>query len=288
MSYAGKPESTAAAAPAAPEASAPAATAQLAASAPAEPAAPQAVPEAGAQPQPEAAKPEAKTEVAPGDEPTFLETAEAEGAKKPVDEKPGDKKPGEEGAEKKPGDAEAEAPKVHFEPYTLPEGFKADQEKMVEFNTIVANDKLTPQERGQKLVDLYVSETAKMADHMLAEQVRVFGDTRKQWRREIAQDPEMGGAGLKTTENAVARMRDLFVPNKDMAAFKTMLKVTGAGDHPAFIRMMRNVARRLDEPSPVTPNFKPPPDIGLKPKSAAGRRAGLYDHPSSVARREGS
>jgi len=82
---------------------------------------------------------------------------------------------------------------------------------------------------------------------------------------------------------AVAKMRDEFVPADRMKAFNDFLRVTGAGDHPEFIRLMNNVARRLDEPAAPSVAYQPPANIGQRPSGA--KRSALYDHPTSNGNR---
>jgi hypothetical protein len=286
MSDAGKPDGAAAPVAAAPVAAAPApaadAPAPAPAPAPAADAAPAAIvpPVEGAPALVEGAKP-VEAAKPPEPEPSLLEQFDATGAKKPEGEKPKEGEKPAEGA--KP--VEAAAPVFEFKPYVLPEGIKAEEPQIKEFNEILTKADLDPQARGQELVTLHGKYMQQYADQLAAEQHRVFAETRKGWVNEIKSDPTIGGSGFNTTMMGVARMRDLFVPKEQMGAFNDFLKITGAGDHPAFIKLMNNVAKRFDEPSPPPPSFKPPPDIGVKP--GRGGRAALYDHPNSQQRRNG-
>lgn len=251
---------------------------------PAEPAAPAPAPEPAAPaPEPAAPAPEGEKPPVEGEppalEPSLLEKFTAEGEKKPDVEKPKDGEKPPEG-EKPPGEA---PPVFDFKPYELPEGIKADDTQLKEFNDLLVKPDLDPQARGQELMNLHAKHMQSYAEHLAAEQHRVFSDTRKGWVNSVKSDPQLGGSGFNTTMTGVARMRDLFVPKENLGEFNRFLAITGAGDHPEFIRMMSNVAKRFDEPSPPPPSFKPPPDIGVKP-GQSGRRA-LYDHPNSQARR---
>ena len=145
---------------------------------------------------------------------------------------------------------------------------------------------LSPQDRGQKLVDLHLENMNDYAQFVSREQQRVFSETRQGWRNEIKSDPELGGSGYETNMKAVARMRDMLVPKEHRASFDKFLRVTGAGDHPEFIRVLLRAAKFYDEPAPNPPGpgFKPPADIGRKP-GGDGRRSTLYDHPNSEAKR---
>ena len=260
------------------------------AAAPAAPAAPVAAPVVEA-PKPDApAAPEAKpADVKPHtDTPTLLEGVKAPEAKapetkpaekspeKPVEAKPGEKppeaaKPGEKPAEAAAAEKppEAAAPTVYE--IKLPEGIKGEKEVMTSLTTLFGEAKVEP-EAAQKIVDIGTKAMLDYRNQLHREQHQTFAETRKDWVKEVMGDPILGGAGHKTAMGAVARMRDLFVPEADQKAFNDFLRVTGAGDHPAFLRMLHNAARYFDEPGLPPANPKPPPNNGRAP----GRR-GLRD-----------
>jgi hypothetical protein len=181
-------------------------------------------------------------------------------------------------AAEKPVEAVAQ-PLPTYEPFKLPDGITADPTRMAAYNEVLGKHAIT-QEVGQELVSLHTAAIQDMALHMAAEQHRAFADTRAEWREQIKSDERMGGSAFQTTQAAVARMRDMFVPESDRAGFNEFLRVTGAGDHPAFWRVLLNAARHFDEPSLPPPSPKPPTDIGRNP--AKGGRRSLYDHPSST------
>lgn len=234
-----------------------------------EPAAP--VVEAPAEPAADALKPHTET-------PTLLD----EGTK-PVEAKEGEA-PGEPKAPEPPK-PEAPAP-VKFEPYKLPEGLKPDEARITAFNEILTKE-LPPQERGQALLDMHREEMEKY-DHQLRQaQHDAFAQTRAGWRKEVMADPELGGSGFRTAMTAVAKMRDMFVSRekpgtdgykRDTDAFNQFMLTTGAGDNPAMLRFVHNIARRFDEPAAPPAPYKPPPDIGQKP-GTRGRLRDLYQSP---------
>ena len=203
------------------------------------------------------------------DTPTLLEEA------KPVEGKPGEAKPDDA---PKP----TEAAPVALAPYVLPEGVKLDNARIGTFNELLTKE-LPPQERGQALVDMHIKEMQAYAAHTAQEQQRIFSDTRAGWRKQAMSDGEMGGAGWETSMISVAKMRDMFVRESDRGEFNNFLRVTGAGDHPQFLKFLFNVARRFDEPAPSHAPYQPPPDIGKRPQG--GRRSSLYDHPTSSTNR---
>lgn len=168
-------------------------------------------------------------------------------------------------------------PEYKFE---MPKALKEAPKEMGDFTTILGDFK-APVEAGQKLLDLHAKAMEAYAqaynEQALANQHRVFNEMRTGWREKIRSDPELGGAGFETTSRAVARMRDLLVPESDRKEFEEYLRVTGSGDHPALWRLLHRAARYFDEPAP------PPP--GARPTKTNGQRAGgasvLYDNPRS-------
>lgn len=186
--------------------------------------------------------------------------------------------------EVKPPDAAAP---VKYEPFTLPEGVKADEAKIAEFQTLIGTHGVT-QETAQKLVNLHTANLQAYAEQVAQDQVKAWNETRAGWVQQIKSDEQLGGAGHQTVTQAVARMRDLFVPNgpegspaaAERKAFNEFLNVTGAGDHPAFWRFLYNVSRRFDEPAAPAIQARPPADLGRKPGSRPGVRL-LYDNPTS-------
>lgn len=219
-------------------------------------------------------------------------------AEKPAEAKPADVKPAEAKPDvPKPEDAKpAEAAKpeplaaVEYK-YELPATLKLDDALKGELHTALDAFRGNPAEGAQPLIDLHnrivTDLVTQNADATLRNQHKSFNDTRTQWNKDWAADEQIGGAGYQTALRAVARMRDQFVSAElpgtpkyetDRKSFEEFLRVTGAGDHPAFGRFLHNVARAFDEPALPPTNGKPAPNNGAKPGS---RRERMYDHPSS-------
>ena len=293
-----KPVELVAPVPAAPEPVAPSAPA---APAPAEPAAPAPAPAAPAAPAPAPTEP-----AAPAIEPGLLEqfdadkaakeaakTKEPEKAKEPSKEaaKPTDKPV--EKAEEKPAEASKEAAKtepaapepVAYE-YALPETLKMDEAVKASFHEALDGFRADPAKGAQKLIDLHnqamVDYDKSLRTQIRDEQIKAFNETRKGWRTQVMADEQIGGSGYQTSMGAIARMRDMLVPESDRASFEEFLKYTGAGDHPAFLRLLHNAARYFDEPGIAPPNPQPTKDAGRPPN----RRATLYDNPRSPNNRQ--
>lgn len=228
--------------------------------------------------------PESGAEVAVP-EPTLLQKFDE-------DKKPAEKPAEAVKAEEKPVEAKpaeeiqpTEAPVVVAPVYTdfeIPEGFGPDTTKLSEFTNIIGKFNAS-QEGGQELLNMHAHAMREYAEHLSREQHRVFADTRAGWRKEALADTDIGGAGHQTAMGAIARMRDMFVPEAERQAFDNFLVVTGAGDHPQFLKLLHRAARYFDEPRIAPPNPKPPADNGKRPRGRG--MSDIYDHPTSTANR---
>lgn len=203
----------------------------------------------------------------PATTPTLLEAA----GKKPDEAK------GKEVSVAEPVAPGQEQPAWKFE---LPPTLQDSPKEMGEFTGILATiGQKSAQDVGQELINLHANAMTKYAEAVAQKQIDVFLETRQKWATEVMADRELGGAGHRTTMGAIARVRDALVPEKDRPAFDEFLRVTGAGDHPAFLRMLHRAAQFFDEPALPPPNFKPPKDIGKNPN----QRNGLYRNKSATA-----
>lgn len=240
------------------------------------------------------------------DKPTLLEKhIEAEAEKTAADAakaEPDAAKPEEiakpvEPEAAKPAEAAPPTEPVKFE-FKLPEALKttpADNQILQKFTTILGAPK-SPQETGQALLDLHAEAmeqySGQVAKDTLAEQHRVFNRMRDNWSKDVLADPEIGGAGHRTAMSAIARARDMLVSSarpgtpkyqSDIKAFDDFLRITGAGDHPVFLKVLHNAARYFDEPALPPENAQPPKDNGKAPGKSARV---LYDNPRSNPNRQ--
>lgn len=185
--------------------------------------------------------------------------------------------------------------------FALPEGVAPlDRERIGEFTGILDDAALDQQSRAQRLVDLHVAEMRRYDEATLQRQKDVFEHTQHSWREEFAADPEIGGAGARTSlvrANAAIRRftsedhrlgerlpaaSEGETRQSDRSAFMDMLRVTGAINHPEMVRFLNRVEQALREPARAAEAAVPPRDIGRRP-NGAGRvqMRDLYDHPSS-------
>ena len=211
---------------------------------PAAPAAPAAAPPVAAAPE---APPASAAPTAPSPEPpasqaaeppaTLLGAAIAKPAEAPAAE---GEKPAE--AEAKPA-AEAvgdEAPTLPaFEAFTLPEGFKADPEKLAglqkelgEFELLTKAPHEEVQKLAQRMVDRHVAELQDTVKRIGEASRESVDKTVKGWREEFLADPQWGGNNRDTTVNAAADFIRTFggPPERQQQIFNFLDK-TGLGDH---------------------------------------------------------
>lgn len=226
---------------------------------------PSSPPEAGAPAVPDAAKP---VVTLPSEVPSLLEEASLDGKPKVEGPKPAEpeKKADEVKAPEEPKAPEPpKAPDPVEYKYELPESLKLDDATRTDLHKAFDDFRADPNVGAQKLIDLHNQTVTKLVEDIRRQQYETFNETRRQWAAQVAADAELGGAGFETTKRAIARMRDMFVPEADQKDFNEFLRVTGAGDHPAFFRMLHRAARFFDEPSMPPPNIKPPANIGKRP-----------------------
>jgi hypothetical protein len=234
----------------------------------------------------EGTKPSAETKDAKTDPAKPGEAAKPEGdAAKPAEAKLGpDGKPIET-------PKEPEKPAAVDYKYALPETVKLDDTKKTELHGLLDAFRADPA-NVQPLIDYHAARMAEHATAVDAHNRNVFNEMRQENRKAIMADPVLGGSGHQTTAQAVARMRDLLIP-QDMlqprqfddgkprlSIADEFLESTGAGDHPVLWHILHNAARYLDEPQAkdMPANVRPPKNHGKPPKGGLRQ---LYDHPRS-------
>jgi len=156
-----------------------------------------------------------------------------------------------------PKPAEALKPEaVAFDPakLKLPEGMKADDPTLKTFTETVVDDKLDPQTRGQKLLDLYNNAVSAMREQTL----KVWNETNEAWKNEVRADADIGGAKFEATKTTITKAIDSLGPELSVA-FRQGLDATGAGNHPAIWKGLAKLAERLTEGGHVSGN---PPAAG--------------------------
>lgn len=255
------------------------------------PAAPQPVAGASASPEPSPAPtPAPDAPKHPSETPTLLETMKApaepgpakEEAKAPEPEKPADPANVPEKVEAKPEDKKPEEPKapevetpVEYK-FEWSEHVKPEAEKVEAFTALAREAKMTP-EQAQKAVGMFNDAASAYKAEQSRNQIETWNNTRADWRKQALADPMIGGSGHMHAMGVIARTRDMIVSDaqpgtpqyeSDAKAVDEFLRVTGAGDHPVFLKMLYRAGGRLDEPRMITAVPQPTKTNGQKPNSS--------------------
>lgn len=160
-----------------------------------------------------------------------------EAAPPPTEKKDGESllNEGEKKPETKPGAPEK------YEPFTVPEGYTLDEKVATEAGTLFKELGLS-QASGQKLIDMYVSKTTEAANAPY----EAYKELRSEWQTAAKADPEIGGK-LPEVKATVSKAIDSLGDAKLATEFREAMDLTGAGDHPAFIKAFYKLAQRAVE-----------------------------------------
>lgn len=156
------------------------------------------------------------------------------------------------GQDTQAGGGEAEVEAFDVAKLTLPEGFELPEELGGEFTKLV-NDEMTPQERGQALLDLYVKQVESQAKAGVETGAKAWTDLNAQWRDEIKALPEFAG---KLDEELGATKQALLAAGATPDFFKA-LDLTGAGNNPHVVQMFHKLTQHLREGKGVSGGAKP-------------------------------
>jgi hypothetical protein len=154
-----------------------------------------------------------------------------------------------------------------YDAFTVPDGYEIGEETSKELDGLFRGLNLS-QTQGQQLVDYYAAKSREASEAPY----KLWEETRERWINEAKADGEIGQK-LPQVRAAVTKMLDGLNDRKLTDAFKEAMDVTGAGNHPAFIKTFFRLAQRLTEGQHVS---------GVGP-SPAGQRS-PDARPASVAR----
>ena len=152
----------------------------------------------------------------------------------------GEAKEGEEGAaEKTAVKEEASAPEVP-EKYELkmPDGWTLDEEGLAELTPIMRELKAS-NEQVQAVADLYIRRMSAAREKQIAAE----RETVENWREEIRNDPEIGGA--KYEENLASVKKMLIKYGSE--DFYNYLDDSSLGNYPPFVKVMVKIAKELED-----------------------------------------
>lgn len=150
--------------------------------------------------------------------------------------------------EPKEGDVAENIPLPTYDAFTAPEGVELDSEVigdvtrlLGEFEIKTKADHAEIQALAQSLFDRHVAEVQKMAQHL----EKSMHDKRVQeaegWKAQFEKDPDIGGNRKETTVSEALEAIRIFGGNEEqLAELRNVFDTTGAGNHPAVIRLLKN------------------------------------------------
>lgn len=185
-------------------------------------------------------------------------------AKKPEAElKPeeGDKKDVKDGAPEK------------YTDYKLPEGLTLDGDTRSKADTLFKSLGLS-QEGAQSLVDFYGEAISKVA----AAPVEAYKTLTAEWRTAAESHPDLRGKlGPGQEINVrISKALDGIGDPKLASEFRSIMDLTGAGNHPAFIRVLDRFAQKVTEGTHVAGNGPSKDSQSARPQAAPSAAAAMW------------
>lgn len=119
----------------------------------------------------------------------------------------------------------------------LPEGLELPDGVLEGVKAVLANANVSP-DQAQALFDKYVEGIGQATDRTRQAGADAWADQQKQWRAEVARDPEIGGAKQQLVIADIRRGADVLLGTKQSSEFYAALDFTGAGNNPAVIRAL--------------------------------------------------
>lgn len=164
----------------------------------------------------------------------------------------------------------AKAPDAYT--FKAPENYTIDA-KLLETVTPVFKELGLTQDQAQRLVDIQVARELALAKGPQD----AYAATRADWQAKVKADPELTAAvsgdkvGIDAVKLDIGRAIATLPPDLQ-PAFREAMDITGAGDHPAFVKAMWKFAQAIGEGRPVSgagPSPQGQIKPGAKPPSAA-------------------
>lgn len=147
--------------------------------------------------------------------------------------------------------------------FEFSEDAKVDPEAIEGFSK-VAKELDIPQETAQKLAEHGVEVVKKAADSVVSNLNKEFNNLRNEWKSELSQDPEFGGAKQAETITRAQRVLDEVFPPR----FKSFLS-QGIGDNADLIIGLAKIDKMLGE-------NRVPDGKSTEPPSGGNLWDGLY------------
>src|SRR5258707_1164387 len=191
-------------------------------------------------------------------------TGELKDLAQPTTTTPTETTPPESSVEPKP--ETPGAPEAYTD-FTLPEGVKLEGETLKSAQELFKALNL-PQDGAQRLVDFHLGQIRAATEASS----KAYEDMRSAWQTAAKADPEIGPHMTKIKEN-VGRLYDAIGDAKLVGEFKSIMDLTGAGDNPAFIKVLNKLSSFVAEGRHVT---------GAQPSKFGQQAPGTNERPSAA------
>lgn len=129
--------------------------------------------------------------------------------------------------------------------FKLPETFKADPATLSAYTNVLGKYGIS-QEAGQELVDFHTNAMKQYADSVAQNQQAVFEKTKTDWQK--ASQKEFGNRFDTTLNDAKWAISQFGGTKQQQAELVALYGYSGTGNHPAQIRLLANMAKKLREP----------------------------------------
>lgn len=132
-----------------------------------------------------------------------------------------------------------------YEDFKVPEGHTLDEAVATEFTTL-AKDMNLSQSQAQSLVDFYVAKTQEA----FSAPFDTYKRMQEEWVEQVKSHPEIRGK-LDQVKSTIAGALDGLGDAALATDFRRAMDLTGAGNHPAFVRVLYKLAQAVTEGSGV-------------------------------------
>lgn len=129
----------------------------------------------------------------------------------------------------------------------VPEGAVVDEKQMTAFKEILTDEKLSPQDRGNKLIEIHANALKAAVEGP----VTTWMNLQTEWQAKVKADPETGGPNFAANEVTIGKFIDE-IGGKEAKAMREAFVFTGAGNHPELVRLMLRAGKALTEGSMVS------------------------------------
>lgn len=132
-----------------------------------------------------------------------------------------------------------------YEDFKVPEGFELDKDVATEA-TAIFKELGVSQEGAQKLVDFYIAKAREAAEQPF----KAYQDMRNGWREEAENHPQLRNrlnGDNSPVKQSFGKLMNALGDQALADSFRQAMDLTGAGDHPAFIRVVDILGSLLTE-----------------------------------------